>query len=76
MNFSEPNLPNIGAVIPGKNVVTSMSYHESGKRLFVASSDARLQVIDCLNGKAEHPALKCERERIHVVEATYVLRTI
>lgn len=74
MDFTKPNSPNIGAAIPGRSAATCLSYHESGKRLFVASSgDARLQIIDCLNGKAEQPALKCEREQIHVVEATYVL---
>jgi hypothetical protein len=72
MDFATPGVPAIGAVIPGKAPATSMSYHEDGKRLFVASeSDSRLQVIDCTeSGKAEHPALKVEREQIHFVEAT------
>ena len=71
MDFSSPTLPAIGAVIPENYEATCMSYHEDGKRLFVAYEDgARLQVIDCLNGKAEQPALRCEREQIHCVEAT------
>ena len=73
MDFSIQGSPAIGAVISGRNEVTCMAYHEDGKRLFVASSvDNRLQVIDCLNGKADQPALRCEREQIHALEATYV----
>ena len=74
MDFSTPGLPGVGAVIPGRNEVTCMAYHESGKRLYAASSgDNRLQVIDCLNGKGDQPALRCEREQIHTLEATYVV---
>ena len=74
MDFSQPHVPAVGAVIPGRNEATCMAYHEDGKRLFVASSaDNKLQVIDCVNGKAEPPALRCEREQIHVLEATYVI---
>ena len=73
MDFSVPGAPAIGSVIPGRNEVTSMSYHENGERLFVASSgDNQLQVIDCLNGKAMGPPLRCEREKIQIVTATYV----
>jgi hypothetical protein len=73
MNFSTPELPSIGTVIPGRNEATCLAYHESGKRLYVASAfDSRLQVIDCLDGKADQPALRCEREKIHILEPTYV----
>ena len=67
MDFStNPLAPAIAAVIPGKTPVTNMKYHEKGRRLYIAlEAEARLQVIDCLNGKAEHAApLKCEREQI------------
>jgi hypothetical protein len=68
--------PAIGAVISGRSETTSMSYHENGKRLFVATeADNKMQVIDCINGKAEHAPLRCEREQIHVVEATYVFES-
>jgi hypothetical protein len=74
MDFSMQGLPAVGAVIPGRNEGTCMAYHEDGKLLYVVSAgDNRLQVIDCLNGKADQPALRCEREQIHTVEATYVL---
>lgn len=73
MDFAVPGLPAVGAVIPGRNEATCAVYHEDGKRLYVASSgDNRLQVIDCLNGKADQPSLRCEREQIHTVEVTYV----
>jgi hypothetical protein len=75
MNFTQPGIPAIGAVVAGKAPGVSMSYHADGKRLFVASdTDARLQIIDCINGKAASLPLRAERERIHIVEATYVCR--
>lgn len=71
MDFSSPSGPSIGAVIPGRYEATTMCYHEDGKRLFVAYEDgSQLQTIDCLIGSAPKPALKCENERIHCVEAT------
>lgn len=71
MDFSTRGTAAIGVVVPGRNEVTCMSYHEKGERLFVASAaDNQLQVIDCLNGKAMGPPLRCEREKIQVVEAT------
>ena len=71
MDFSQPGTPAMGAVIAAKSPATSMSFHEGGKRLFVDSEgDSKLQVIDCINGKAEQAALRFERDHIHVVEAT------
>jgi hypothetical protein len=71
MNFSLPDKPAISAVIPGKNEATSMAYHELGKRLYIASSsDNRLQVIDCIAGTADGPALRNEREKIDIIEPT------
>jgi COMPASS component SWD2 len=72
MDFTKPDSPNIGIVIPGRSPVTSSSYHESGKRLFIASpGDSKLHVIDCLSGKPVHPSLKCEQEGIRLVEASH-----
>ena len=71
MDFTNPSLPQIGSVIPGRNEVSCMSYHEKGTKLFVASQgDNHLRIIDCVEGKASQPSLRCEREQIHVVEAT------
>eukprot|EP00527_Entomoneis_sp_CCMP2396_P003674 CAMPEP_0198139168 /NCGR_PEP_ID=MMETSP1443-20131203/2506_1 /TAXON_ID=186043 /ORGANISM="Entomoneis sp., Strain CCMP2396" /LENGTH=363 /DNA_ID=CAMNT_0043801217 /DNA_START=102 /DNA_END=1193 /DNA_ORIENTATION=+ len=64
--------PGIGNVIPGRMPASSLSFHSSGKRLFVAhEDDSRLQVVDCLTGKADRPALKLERETIRLVHATH-----
>jgi len=60
--------------------ITGMSYHESGKRLFVVSSPSsssssvsKIQVIDCLTGKSEFVSpLRNERDQMNLVEATYV----
>jgi hypothetical protein len=72
MDFTVPGVPSVGFVFPSRNEITCMKYHESGGRLYLASSaDDRLQIIDCLNGKVDQPALKCEREHIHTLEATY-----
>jgi hypothetical protein len=71
MDFSQPGIPSIAAVIPGKVAATCMTFHEDGKRLYVASEgDARLQVVNCVEGKAHQMPLRIEREQIHVVEAT------
>lgn len=73
MDFTSPNVPAVGAVFPGRNATTSLSYHEEGQHLFVASAgDHQLQVVDAVNGKAGQQALRCEREKLHLVEATYV----
>lgn len=71
MDFSLPGKPSISAVIVGRNEATSMAYHELGKRLYVATSaDNRLQVIDCVAGTANGPALRNEREKIDIIEPT------
>ena len=71
MNFTLPDQPSISAVVVGRNEATCMAYHELGKRLYVASStDSRLQVIDCLAGNADGPALRNEREKIDILEPT------
>jgi hypothetical protein len=71
MDFATPGVPGIAAVIPGKSPVSSLKFHEDGKVLYAASEgDARLQVIDCLTGKADNVPLRVDREQIHEVEAT------
>ena len=71
LDFTTPGKLGIGSVVNGRAPASSMSFHSSGKRLFVASeSDSRLQVVDCLQGKADRPALKFERETIRLVHAT------
>jgi len=72
MDFtSSPDLPGIGAVIPGRAPGISMSYHEEGTHLYVASeADSRLTIINCMTGKGDQAAIRCERERIHLVAAT------
>lgn len=73
MDFSQPGKPAIGSVINGyRTPAVCMSYHSSGKRLYVANAEeSRIQVIDCLNtGKADRPALKMEREKVHLLEAS------
>jgi hypothetical protein len=68
--------PALASVIPGREPATSMSYHEDGVHLFVAEGDTKLRLINCETGTSDQPAIKCERERIHLVEATYVFSTI
>lgn len=71
MDFTQTNVPAIGAVISGKAPVSSVSYHRDGKRLFVSSSsDSRLQVIDCLQGQAAQVPLRAENEELNIIEAT------
>ena len=79
-DYSTTGKPAIGSVIAGPaggargssaGASSSMSYHESGKRLFVAfPQEARLQIIDCLARKADRPAYKLQSEQISLVEAT------
>ena len=73
MDFTQAGKPAVGSVINGyRTPAVSMSYHGSGKRLFVANAEeSRIQVIDCLNtGKVDRPALRVEREKIHILEAS------
>ena len=71
MDFSQSGIPSIAAVIPGKVPATCMAFHEEGKRLYVASEgDARLTVVNCVEGKADQMSLRIEREQIRVIEAT------
>ena len=72
MDFSQANKPAIGSVVNGFGTPNvSMSYHSSGKRLFVANAEeSRIQVIDCLrSGTLDRPAMRVEREKVHVLES-------
>ena len=73
MDFSLPDKPAIGSVITGyRTPACCMSYHRNGKRLYVANAEeSRIQVIDCFaTGKLDRPALRVEREKIHILETT------
>lgn len=71
MEFTAPGVPQIGSVVPGKESVSSASFHSDGIHLFVASeNDSRLRIVDCQTGKSDQPAIRCEREGISLVEAT------
>lgn len=71
---SEPG-PKMGAVVRGRAPASSLSYHESGSHLFVASeADSVLRIIDCINGgtPSDKPEmLKLQREGIRTVKATH-----
>lgn len=71
MDFSQPGLPQMAAVIRGKEPATSLSFHSSGNLLFVASErDQRLRLIDCNTGTSDKPAIRFERQGIRLVEST------
>lgn len=75
MDFSSEPGPKMGFVNRGRAPATSMSYHESGSHLFVASEkDSSLRIIDCLNGclPADRPSLiKLQTNGIHTVQSTH-----
>lgn len=63
--------PKIGAAIPHRSAVTSLSYHENGGHLFAATSaDSKLYLINAQDGKCDRPAFKCEKEGISSVSST------
>ena len=66
----------MAACIRGRAPSSSLSYHESGSHLFVASEDdCVLRVVDCLNGGAPH-MIKLQREGIRTVKATHHSRCV
>jgi WD40 repeat protein len=75
MDFSSEPGPKMGCVIRGYAPATSLSYHESGSHLFVASEvDSTLRIVDCINGGAptdRSPMIKLQREGIRTVKATH-----
>ena len=70
MDFSKPERPLIAAAFPGKTAATSVGFSDSGKRLFVASEDGNLRIIDCVRGKQECVPLRTDRELMRVLEPT------
>jgi COMPASS component SWD2 len=71
MDFSSEPGPKMGACIRGRAKASSLSYHESGSYLFVASeADRVLRIVDCLNGGTPQ-MIKLQREGIRTVKATH-----
>lgn len=71
MEFTSPGVPQVGSVIPGKEPVSSVSFHNDGMHLFVASETGqKLRIVDCQAGSSEQPPIKFEREGISLVEST------
>ena len=71
LDFTSPGKPAIGSVISVRSPASCLSFHSTGKRMFVASEgDSKLHVIDCLKGKADRPAYQFQRETIRLVHAT------
>lgn len=75
MDFSSEPGPKMGCVVRGRAPATSLSYHESGSHLFVASEkDSVLRIVDCIKGGPptdRSPMLKLQREGIRIVRATH-----
>jgi len=75
MDFSSEPGPKMGACIRGRAKASSLSFHESGSHLFVASeTDRVLRIVDCLHGgtPSDRPQMiKLQREGIRIVKATH-----
>ncbi|KAL7460607.1 hypothetical protein ACHAXS_001051 [Conticribra weissflogii] len=75
MDFSSEPGPKMGYVLRGRAPATSISYHESGTHLFVASeNDSVLRIVDCLNGgppSDRSPMIKLQREGIRNIQSTH-----
>ncbi|KAG7336777.1 WD repeat-containing protein [Nitzschia inconspicua] len=78
MDFSQG--PSLAAVIPHATSVSSVSYHQDGNHLFVATGDdSKLYVVNCqtgtlLNDQNQHqryPYLKNEKDGIDLVHSTH-----
>ena len=69
MDFAQG--PQIGAVVPHKSPITSLSYHGDGVHLFAASeADSKVYLINAHTGKCDRPAFKCEREGVSTISST------
>lgn len=87
MDFSTEPGPKMGSVTRGNKsaAVTSMSYHESGSHLYVASeSDSTMRIVDCLrsdddgqqgqgqsSSSSRPKLLRFQREGIRIVRAAH-----
>ena len=72
MDFDSPSTPSICAMLRGKAPTTSMSFHEDGVHLFVASeTDTRLRLVDTIRGTSDFIPTKLEREGVQLVRATH-----
>ena len=76
MDFSSEPGPKMAACIRGRASATTLSYHESGSHLFVASeADSVLRIFDCLKGGTPQ-MIKLQREGIKTVKATHHKRCV
>ncbi len=76
MDFSSEPGPKMAACIRGRAPATSLSYHESGSHLYVASeADSVLRIFDCLKGGTPQ-MIKLQREGIKTVKATHHQRCV
>jgi COMPASS component SWD2 len=82
MDFGSEPGPKMGCVVRGRAPVVSLSYHESGSHLFVASEkDSVLRVVDCLRGDGASggggssppwpPMIRLQREGIRIIRSTH-----
>lgn len=75
MEFSSEPGPKMGFVSRGRAPASSMSYHESGSHVFVASEkDSSLRIIDCLNGclpTDRSSFIKLQTKGIHALHSTH-----
>ena len=72
MDFSANNIPGIGSSISHNGQkVSSMSYHNDGQHLFVATEDdSKLTVVDAIQTGKAKGIFSCQREGVSVVAAT------
>jgi hypothetical protein len=74
MDFSTsvPNTPGIGSSISHHgNKVSSLSYHNDGQHLFVATEDnSKITLVDAMQTGKTKATFQCEREGVSVVSAT------
>lgn len=70
MDFAQG--PQIGAAIPHKSAISSLSFHGDGVHLFAASeADSKVYLINTQTGTCDQPAFRCEREGVSLVSSTH-----
>ena len=72
MDFNASNSPGIGSSIAHNGQkVSSLSYHNDGQHLFVATEDdSKLTVVDAIQTGKAKGIFSCQREGVSVVAAT------